>query len=194
MTRVPDFENGYVLLDALVGIALTGVVLAFTFGAMREISLMRDRLVIESRERRELISAVSTIRTRLENTYTARHQRNDSDVGSFRKITFATPFPTTTEIDQYVPLVLSIESDRTGRDDLVLELGHLGSSQRTARLLSSAKIEINGFASSDLFAVRDIELSITSTARSAPVSLRFSQQSYARVFCIAIPFDPSCPP
>ncbi|MCZ8182427.1 MAG: hypothetical protein O9322_05610 [Beijerinckiaceae bacterium] len=194
MMREPDFEGGYVLLDALVGIALTGMVLAFAFSAMREISTMRDRLATESRERRELASAVSTIRNRLENAHAARRQDNDSEVGSFRQITFATRYSAAADAGQHVPLHLTIEADRAGRDELLLELGHLGSRQREARLLSSAKIELHSSASDNLFAVRDIELSIARTARSTPLTLRFSQPRYTRVFCVAAPFDPSCQP
>jgi hypothetical protein len=190
-------ESGFALLDALIGLAVAGIVMLFTLGALRDLGSLHRRLDLEAKERRELVTTFQSIRSAFEQAAPDLKSVNrpNGNVGSNSEYSFAIAVPQGGEAAGPALARLHAERSTSGQQSLSLSIEHPNMGTRTTELIRQRSgIELLATSGQDPLVANELTVSLTRNGETNPVQWLFARPAFARARCVASPFEASCRP
>lgn len=199
MSREQDLsgEGGFALLDALIGLAIAGIVLLFTIGSLRELGSLHRRLDLEAKERRELVAAIQSIRNTLEQAAPDPGDggRLAGTVGPTSEYSFAISAPVAGEGAGPAMAHLRAERVAGGPQSLSLSIGHPDPGVRTTDLIRQLSgVEFLVTLGRNPLVANELTVSLTRKGEARSMQWLFMRPAFARALCVAAPFEPACRP
>lgn len=192
MTDGSTKDAGYVLLDALVGIALGGLVMSFVAIGLRQISAVEATVSRDAKDRRETLSVLAVLRQWSEATIPGTAPAGmDPDSA----MVFHRAIPDFNSGSRILEGKIGIEPVGIGRlSGLILTIQDPQGRPERIELFKGSQLALAQVPVSGPFVSRAWTLSFRRDPATAPFLVQIIKPSFARPRCIAEPYLQECLP
>jgi hypothetical protein len=192
MTFLPRKDAGYVLLDALVGIALGGLVMSFVAIGLRQMAAAGTTLSEDATKRRETLSMLLTLRQWSEaiNPVAKLGSPPPDDVMVFHRTV-----PEAGSGSRVIEAKVGIEPFGTGdHTRLILTIQNPQGQTESIELFRGSQMALAQMPVASPFVSRAWMISLRREPSTAPIRVQVNTPTYARTRCIAEPYLRECLP
>jgi hypothetical protein len=192
MTDGPTKDAGYVLLDALVGIALGGLVMSFVAIGLRQISAVETSLKRDAQDRRETLSMLSVLRQWSEATIPGAEPGRMSPDDA---MVFHRALPDASSENRIIEAKVGIEPFGFGANSrLILTIQNPQGPTERIDLFKGSQMALTQAPVAGPFISRVWTLVLRREPSMAPFRVQVIKPAYARPRCIAEPYLKECLP
>lgn len=181
-------ESGYALIDALVGIAVGGLIMMLVAGGLRQISAMDTRLFEDARMRRDMLGLLTTLRQWIEPGMAHPLSNQDQESALVRPVAGAITR------GEWALGRLAIRPIHQNQHQLELKIEATGSPEEILPLLVAPRIRLDVTNANHPFLVSFLTLGVQPPDKKDMLEFRIARPRLARPLCQAQPFHRTCLP